>query len=133
MRKNRPRLSPRTAIAIAKSTGDSSTRAMLEAAISSMRFSSIPNIGTSTAMQRNGRKLSDVFNRAVPCQSVVQVGHDSDVDARLTRLLDQPLYQDALARSGKKDLVHKMFARQFENFVYRSPAHRAVSATPSES
>jgi hypothetical protein len=64
--------------------------------------------------------LTNVFNGTVPCQPVVQVRHYPDVNARLTRLIDQPLYQYAFARRSNKNLIDKVLARQFQDFVYRS-------------
>jgi len=58
-------------------------------------------------MQRNRRKLSDIFHRCIPRQAIVKIRDDSDVDSSLTGFLDDADNKFFVPGNGEKDLVNK--------------------------
>ena len=55
--------------------------ARLDAAMSSPRLSSKLDLRQVAAVQWNGRKLSYIFDGAVPGQAIVEIGNDAQVNA----------------------------------------------------
>ena len=65
-----------------------------------------------TAMQRNRRKLADIFDRTIPGEPIVQIGNYADIHARVPRLLYDVFHKAALTWARDKNLVHEVLARQ---------------------
>jgi hypothetical protein len=78
------------------------------------------DLGHMAAMQRNGGKLADVFDGAVPGQAVVHVGNHAQIHAVLARLLQHILHDPALAGRGEEDLIHKLLAGVLEERIERA-------------
>src|SRR5580698_622938 len=71
-------------------------------------------------VQRNGWKLADVFDGAVPGQAVVHVGHNAQIYAMDARLLQHRLNDAAISWGGEEYLVDKLLARILEEGIERS-------------
>ena len=71
-------------------------------------------------MQRDGGKLSDVLDGAVPCQPVVEIGHHAQIDSLHARLLQNPLHGFAVAAGGEENLVDEVLARLLEEGIQRA-------------
>ncbi len=65
--------------------------------MSSIALENQTDLRHMAAMQRNGGKLADVFDGAVPGQAVVHVGNHAQIDAMGARLLEHVLH-DVRAR-----------------------------------
>ena len=76
--------------------------------------------GDFAAVQRNGGKLADVFDGAVPRHAVVQIGNNAQIDAVHARLLQHILDDGALAGSGEENLIDKLLARILEERIQRA-------------
>ena len=63
-------------------------------------------------MQRNGWKLADVLHGRVPCQTVIEIGYDADVDTHLARFVHQGDDHLLVGGNGEEDLVDEQRARQ---------------------
>ena len=68
-------------------------------------------------MQRNGRKLADVLDWAVPGQAVVKLGHNADIDTRLPRLAYDVHDNSGVAGCGEENLVRETLARQLQQLI----------------
>ena len=71
-------------------------------------------------MQRDGRKLADVFDGAVPRQAVVHVGNHAQIHAVNTGLIEDILHDAAFAGSGEEYLIYKMLAGVLEERIQRA-------------
>ena len=78
------------------------------------------DLGHVAAVQRNGGKLADVLDRAVPGQAVVHIGNHAQIHAVRARLVQNILHNSAFAGSGKEDLIHKLLAGVLEERIERS-------------
>ena len=79
-----------------------------------------PNLGHVAAVQRNGRKLADVLDGAVPGQAIVHFGNHAQVHAVDAGLFENILHELALARRGEENLIHKLLARMLEKRLERA-------------
>ncbi len=73
-----------------------------------------------STMQRNSRKLTDVFDGAIPGEAVVQIRHYAQVDAVHARLFEHVLNDAALAWRGEEYLVDELLASMLEERVERA-------------
>ena len=89
----------------------------LEKTISKHALEEQADLGHMAAVQRNGRKLADVFDGAVPGQAVVHVGNHAQIHAMHAGLLQHVLHDSALAGRGEEDLIHKLLAGVLEERV----------------
>ncbi len=76
-----------------------------------------PDLGHRAAMQRNGRKLADVFDGAVPGQAVVEIGNDAQIHPVNARLLQHILDDAALAGGGEENLIDELLAGVLEERI----------------
>src|SRR3954471_16718917 len=65
-------------------------------------------------MERYGRKLTDVLHRRVPCHAVVEVGHNTNVDASLASLFNHADDELLVARDREENLVDEERASEGE-------------------
>ncbi len=68
-------------------------------------------------MQGNGWKLANVLDGAVPGQASVEIGNHAQIDAVHAGFLQHILDNAALTRSGEKDFVDELLARELEERV----------------
>jgi hypothetical protein len=83
---NRPGRIEHDATEITAISGDRTKSATDDSSTSRMRLRNSPDHRGFPAMQRNGGKLPDVLDWAIPGQAVVKLGHHPDIDTRLPRL-----------------------------------------------
>ena len=62
-------------------------------------------MGRSRRCRGMGGKLADILDRGVPGETVVEVGHDADIDADGARFFDQADDQFFLRGNGEEDFV----------------------------
>ena len=69
-------------------------------------------------MQRDRWKLSDILDRRVPGQAVVQVGNDAHVDTDAACLFDKRDHGTLVGGHGKKDLIDKQCPGQMQAVLH---------------
>jgi hypothetical protein len=107
-------------MAMASISGERKIKARLENTTSSTRLKQQASLGHLAAVQRNGRKLANVLDGAVPGQAVVHFGNNAQVHAVGAGLVKHILHDPAFAGSGEEDLVHKLLARMLEERIERT-------------
>ena len=75
-------------------------------------------------MQRDGGKLADVLDGAVPGCAVIHFGDHPQINPVNARLLQHALHDVALARGREENLIDKLLARVLEKHIQR--AHHVV-------
>ena len=118
------------AMAMASSTGERRINARMEKRKSNHALEQQRHLGHVAAMQRNGRKLANVFDGVVPGEAIVHIGNDTQVHAVRASLLQNVLNDAALTGGSEEDLIHKLLAGVLEERI-ESANHIAGSCAKS--